>query len=168
MTKKRNPPISRLPVLLSIVGSTVAAASLTLAPTRGAPPIPTSAKGVGDDEAVTKFMRRKLEASSGVLEGLVTENFSVVRKGARTMASMSRATDWETMKMPVYVQYSNQFRKICSDLEAAAEDEDVDAAGLAYVRLTMSCISCHKFCNNFVRKIDMTDRGTSLKGKNGP
>lgn len=108
------------------------------------------------EKRVADFMRRKLAASGDVLEGLVTEDFDMIEKGAKTMAKMSQASDWKMLKGPMYVQFSNEFRKICDDLGEAADQENVDAAGLAYMRLTMGCITCH----NYVRKTMMADAKT--------
>ncbi len=105
------------------------------------------------DSKVATFMRKKLTASQMVLEGLVTEDYDMIEKGAKSMEAMSRASDWQMIKGPIYKQFSSEFRKTSEDLAKAAKDENVDAAGLAYMRLTMGCITCH----NFVRSTMMAD-----------
>lgn len=122
----------------------------------GAAAQPIAAEDEKDDDfdsKVAKFMRKKLDASQLVLEGLVTEDFEMIAKGAKSMEAMSRASDWQMIKGPIYKQFSSEFRKTCEDLVGAAEEENVDAAGLAYMRLTMGCITCH----NFVRTTMMAD-----------
>ena len=37
------------------------------------------------------------------------------------------------------------FRRQANALTKAAQEKNLDAATLAYVRLTMSCVDCHKF-----------------------
>lgn len=149
-----------LPALL-LVGSLVGAppdddrdaANPTAA--RASKPVAEPERDDEFDSKVARFMRAKLDASTQVLEGLVTEDFTMIEKGARTMEAMSRASEWQMIKGPVYIQFSNEFRKICEDLEDDAKEKNVDAAGLDYMRLTMGCISCH----NFVRKTMMADHG---------
>ena len=97
------------------------------------------------DDDVGKFMRAKLAASQSVLEGIVTEDFDKVAAGADKMLVMSKATEWHVIQGPVYAQYSAEFRRNVEDLQKAAKEKNIDAVGLRYVGLTMSCISCHKF-----------------------
>lgn len=97
-------------------------------------------------------MRRKLSASGDVVEGLVTEDFEMIEKGAKAMAKMSRASDWQMIDEPAYTGFSNQFRKACDDLVEAADRENLDGAGFAYMRVTMHCIVCHKYVRKTMGK----------------
>lgn len=93
---------------------------------------------------VSKFMRVKLDSAQSVLEGLVTEDFDQVKKGADKMALMSKATEWQVIQGPVYAQYSAEFRRSCEQMAKMAKDKNLDGAALSYMHLTMTCISCHK------------------------
>ena len=47
--------------------------------------------------------------------------------------------------MPEYELFLNEFRRNAQDLMTAGKQKNLDAASLAYVQMTLSCISCHAF-----------------------
>jgi hypothetical protein len=98
-----------------------------------------------EESGVARFMRAKLASSQQVLEGLVTEDFKLVKTGAKRMQIMSRAAEWQVIGGPVYEQYSSDFRRSAEDLVKQAEKKNVDGATLTYMRLTMNCVNCHRF-----------------------
>ncbi len=46
---------------------------------------------------------------------------------------------------PDYADHSATFRKNVDALIRAARNKNLDGATLAYVRITMNCVDCHKF-----------------------
>lgn len=96
------------------------------------------------ERAVKEFMRDKLELSQKVLEGVTTEDWDlVIAKGTR-LSAMTHEADWRVFQNPDYDQHSQTFRKHVDSIVKAARKKDVDAATLAYVRMTLSCVDCHK------------------------
>ena len=96
------------------------------------------------NRAAKEFMRDKLELSQRVLEGLATEDYDlIIAKGTR-LSAMSQEADWRLFENPDYDQQSAVFRRHVNSLVKAAKDKNLDAATLAYVRMTMSCVDCHK------------------------
>lgn len=93
----------------------------------------------------SKFMRKKLEASSQILEGLTTENASLITQGARVLAEMSAAEQWKVVNDATYAQYSGEFQRAATGLRDAAEANNFDSAALKWIDTTMKCIDCHKF-----------------------
>lgn len=108
-------------------------------------------KGVNND--VRAFMRMKLEASTKILEGLTTENFQLIRDGAKTLRTMSSAEKWRVTNDPLYRQYSLEFSQHAEKLDAKAEARNLDGSTLAWVECTMACIRCH----NHARAIKIAD-----------
>jgi hypothetical protein len=95
-----------------------------------------------------EFMRMKLDYSKKLLEGLVLENYDTISKNAKTLRRLSEAAEWEVPTIPNatdYVAYTGEFEKICDDLVKKCKDKNIDGATLAYVRLTMNCVNCHKY-----------------------
>lgn len=92
-----------------------------------------------------EFMREKLALSQKILEGLALEDFEIIATRATKLSSMSQGTDWRVMENPDYDQQSLLFRRQADALIRAAKDRNIDTATLAYVRMTMSCVDCHKF-----------------------
>ena len=118
-------------LLLTVVLAVTAGLSVTLAQTKR-------------NRAAKEFMRDKLELSQRVLEGLATEDYDlIIAKGTR-LSAMSKEADWRVFENPDYDQQSAIFRRHVGSLVKAAKDKNLDAATLAYVRVTMSCVDCHK------------------------
>ena len=104
----------------------------------------------------TTFMRKKLEASSQILEGLTSEDAKLIIKGAKALVEMSAAEKWQVRNDVMYRQFSGEFQRSAKSLLEAAEKENYDAAALKWIDTTMKCLECHKFV-----------RGTRLaEGKN--
>lgn len=95
--------------------------------------------------ATVEFMRDKLELSKRVLEGLATEDFDLIASKARRLAAMSQEPSWSLIEHPDYARLSAEFRKNVEMLGSAAQNKNLDGVTLAYVRVTMSCVDCHKF-----------------------
>jgi hypothetical protein len=91
------------------------------------------------------FMRRKLEASNQILEGLVTEDSELVVKGAKVLIEMCAAEKWQVKHDVMYKQYSADFQQAAKKLVEAAEKENFDGVALKWIDTTMKCIECHKF-----------------------
>lgn len=97
------------------------------------------------NRAAKEFMRDKLELSQRVLEGLATEDYDLIIAKGTKLSAMSKEADWRVFENPDYDQQSVMFRRHVDSLVKAAKGKDLDAATLAYVRVTMSCVDCHKF-----------------------
>lgn len=102
---------------------------------------------------VQVFMRAKLDDNTKILEGLMTNQFDQIVEAADHLLLMSKATEWHVIQGPIYKQHSTEFRRAVERLKIDAEKKKLDAATLAYMHMTMTCVSCHKFV-----------RGTQLAG----
>jgi hypothetical protein len=108
-----------------------------------------------DKDKVAALMRKKLEHSQKVLEGITTQDFKMISSHAEDLIAISKETEWRVIKTPRYETHSNDFRREAEDLIKAAKEKNVDAAALAYVDLTLTCVKCHKH----VREERMTSFG---------
>lgn len=95
--------------------------------------------------ATKEFMRDKMEEAQKVLEGLALEDFNLIEAKARRLSAMSQEAPWQVFENPDYAQHSASFRREADALARAAKSKNLDAATLAYMRLTMNCVDCHKF-----------------------
>ena len=98
-----------------------------------------------------EFMREKLNFSKDVLEGLALEQYAIIEKGGKALKKLSEAAEWEVATIPNatdYVMLTTDFQRHADELVKEAKAKNIDAATLAYVKLTMSCIQCHKFIRN--------------------
>jgi cytochrome c556 len=94
--------------------------------------------------AAKEFMRDKLELTQKVLEGVATEDWDLVVAKGTKLSAMTQEADWRVFENPNYEQQSLMFRQHVDSLVKAAKKKDLDAATLAYVRMTISCVDCHK------------------------
>ena len=89
-------------------------------------------------------MQRKLTHAHNVLIGLALPDFDKVTTGADELAACAREASWRVLKTPKYERYSDEFLRTLDDLKAAAKKKNVDAAALAYVDMTLTCVKCHQ------------------------
>lgn len=134
-------------LLLSLLFVAVAGVTLALAQPKRPP-------------AAREFMREKLELSQRVLEGLATEDYDLIIAKGSKLAALSKEADWRVYENPDYDQQSVNFRRQVNSMVKAAKEKNLDAATLAYVRLTMSCIDCHKFVRG--KLVAAASSGSSL------
>lgn len=104
-----------------------------------------TAKAPDAKAELQEFMRRKLSASTEILEGFCVDDMQLVIKGAKQLRAMSEAEAWRVSNDVMYKQFSNEFRQITSDLIKAAEEKNPDRAMLKWVDATVSCLDCHRF-----------------------
>ncbi|MBL8794148.1 MAG: hypothetical protein JNM56_09600 [Planctomycetia bacterium] len=100
--------------------------------------------GAEPQDDLRALMKKKLESSQRVLEGLAANNFETVSKNASELQRISKAGEFAVLKTPQYDAYRNQFRWAAEMLEEMAKAKNGDGAGLVYVELTLTCLKCHK------------------------
>ena len=94
---------------------------------------------------VRDFMRKKLVHSQKVLEGITTDDLATVAKHSQELSLLSQAATWQVLQTPEYLQHSIEFRRAADALTDAANKRNSDAAALAYLDVTMKCVTCHKY-----------------------
>lgn len=97
------------------------------------------------DLETSKFMRRKLEASGQILEGLTVEDADLIVKGAKILMEISAAERFQVQHDVIYRQFSGEFQRTAKGLLEAAEKKNYDAVALKWMDTTMKCLECHKF-----------------------
>jgi len=103
-------------------------------------------KAQTEAKATTKeIMKVKLEYAHYLLNGVTTENFPLIATNADKLSQLTQLSTWSGRRTPEYEALSAEFRKHADELGRAAKERNLDAASLAYVQLTLSCINCHKY-----------------------
>ncbi len=123
----------------------ILAAVVTMAGVPAAEEPPVEADKVG------AFMRAKLLHGQHVLEGLAVEDFDLIDRGAHDLALASQASSWQVLQTEDYKRQSEEFRRSCNALRAAAKARNLDGAALAWMEVTMKCIQCHKYVRDTER-----------------
>jgi hypothetical protein len=93
---------------------------------------------------LSELMRRKLDNSQKVLEGIALSNFDMIAKHAEELIAVSQQAGWQALKTPDYELYSNDLRRNAEALIQKSKEKNLDGAALAYVDLTLTCVKCHK------------------------
>jgi hypothetical protein len=103
---------------------------------KAAPPPPA--------EDVAVIMQRKLIHAQRVLEGIALGDFDKIGDHAKELMDLSKRAEFGVLKTPQYVLHTNEFRRAVEDMQKGVKTKNLDAAALAYVDMTMSCVKCHK------------------------
>jgi hypothetical protein len=80
-----------------------------------------------------------------VLEGIAIEDYSQIETNAQKLGRLAKLAGWRARQTPEYELFTNEFRRQADALVDAAKEKNLDGATLAYMHLTFSCVSCHKY-----------------------
>ena len=90
-------------------------------------------------------MQRKLAHAQKVLEGLALNDFDKIKSNADDLNQCAQEAGWKLVKTARYELYSNDFVRHLEGLQKAAKAKNTDAAALAYVEVTLTCVKCHQY-----------------------
>lgn len=102
----------------------------------------------------TALMQKKLTHAQKVLEGIAMSDLDKVAEHARDLSDLSKQVQFKVIKTAQYELYANEFRRTLEEMQKASKAKNLDAATLAYMDMTMSCVRCHKH----VREVRMAMR----------
>ena len=94
--------------------------------------------------ALDRLMRAKLEHAQQILGDVVTSNWAELARHSEELRRAARDPAWAVLTTPEYVRQSEAFLRASDDLIEAAKRRDEEAAPIAFVALTMSCVQCHR------------------------
>jgi soluble cytochrome b562 len=95
-----------------------------------------------DEESI--WMKKKLEYSRHILEGLATADFDKIASNAQAMQSLNKIENFIRGRTPGYRHQLQIFQSATAEILKQAEQENVEGAALAFTQLTTSCVNCHK------------------------
>jgi hypothetical protein len=93
-------------------------------------------------------MALKLKHTHDLITALAVEDFDRLADSAEALKRVGRDTLWKVSPNLAYVKYSSEFTMIADELARSAREHDLNGATLAYVRLTINCVDCHKHLRN--------------------
>lgn len=106
----------------------------------------------GEADKISDLMKKKLDYSQKVLEGIAINDFDKISRNAEELIAVAKLAEWRVLKTPQYELHSNDFRRIAETIVKEGKAKNIDGAVLAYVDLTLTCVKCHKH----VREVRMT------------
>jgi cytochrome c556 len=95
-------------------------------------------------EDASYWMKRKLELSQDVLEGLALADYEKIGDSARTMQRLNAIENFVRGRNEAYRAQLEIFRYANESLIKNADKQNLDGAALAFNQMTLSCVNCHK------------------------
>jgi hypothetical protein len=92
----------------------------------------------------TQIMWKKLDLSHGSLDAIALEDFEALEAYASDLEALSVAGELNISNEESYQRKSREFREAALALGKAAHERNIEAAALAYVDMTLRCVSCHR------------------------
>lgn len=89
------------------------------------------------------WMKKKLEYSERILEGLTKADFESISKNAKMMRQLNKIEEFVRGRDEAYDFHLKSFHYANRELIRQCAEEDIDGAALAYTQLTLSCVNCH-------------------------
>ena len=116
---------------------------------------------VGQQHGV--LMQKKLTSTQQVIAGIAREDYKELAKQAQKLTLLSHEAGWNVIQTPEYIRLSDAFRSSTAQLKKAAESQNMDAVGLAYIKLSISCIDCHRHAKEELSKIGQARPDTTVR-----
>lgn len=105
-------------------------------------------KSSDSSEELSGLMRAKLASSQKVVEGLMSKDFALIRKGSEEMTKICDATHWHATDDQVYAHYRSELRRSAKKMMLLAEEKNLDGTAFTYMHSLTTCISCHEYCRD--------------------
>ena len=102
---------------------------------------PSKAEPTGE---ASVWMRKKLDYSQQILEGIAEADFERIATNAQAMRALGKVEGFVRGRTPGYRSQLQIFQDATEQLIKHAEKDNVDGAALAFTQLTISCVNCHK------------------------
>ncbi|QEG20445.1 hypothetical protein [Mariniblastus fucicola] len=96
------------------------------------------------ERSSSKFMRKKLDYMSDIIEGLAVEDFSQISQAADRLTLLSHEADWNIVTNQSYLDSSDLFRQSVQRLRDESKKENLDGATIAHFEVTLNCVRCHR------------------------
>ena len=98
------------------------------------------------ERELKRLMREKLQHAQQILGAVVTSDWPALERQSRDLLRVAENPVWVAeFRTPLYVRQSEAFLRAAQDLLDAAQRRDLEAAPIAYVSLTLSCVQCHRY-----------------------
>ena len=92
-----------------------------------------------------RIMREKLDHAQKILEAVVTSDWVSLETHSRELEQLTKDPRWMVLKYPEYARHSSAFVRAVQELHRAAAQRDLDKTPQAYVKVTLSCVECHRY-----------------------
>jgi len=105
---------------------------------------PQEKKAPPKNEERLAIMKKKLTQAHKLIDGLALQDFDKLKSAADELAALRLQAAWMAENTLEYQQLSIDFQRNIESTQRAATEKNIDAAALAYIQMTMTCVKCHK------------------------
>ena len=113
---------------------------------------------------LSRVMRDKLSHSQHLLDAIVTSNWAALEQHGTALQQATRDPAWSVLQYPEYASHTARFVRALDDVVDSAKRRDLEAAPLAYVAMTMSCVQCHRYVARMRLADGRPDTGRRQRG----
>lgn len=90
------------------------------------------------------WMKKKMEYSQAIFEGIANEDFDQIIDNAESMRSLSRIEHFVRRRNSAYKAQLQIFQAAARDIVNQANRQNLEGTTLAFTQLTISCVKCHQ------------------------
>lgn len=101
-------------------------------------------KAPAADAEPSVWMRKKLDYSKEILEGISTADFDQIAKNAEAMRALGKIEAFVRSRTPGYRTQMQIFDEANAEILKQANRDNLEGSALAFTQLTISCVNCHK------------------------
>jgi hypothetical protein len=94
---------------------------------------------------VETLMKAKAGYAHRLLDAVVMADLETARDQAFRLKAVAETADWNVLDTEEYAQATEAFVRATDNLLRAASSRKIEAAALAYVEVTLSCVHCHQY-----------------------
>jgi len=105
---------------------------------------PNAGSDVHEGQPVSFWMKKKLDFSKNVLEGIAMGDFDKVSQNAKTLKGLSKIEAFVRRGTPGYRAQVDAFERSLTEIIQQADKENIEGMTLGFNELTVSCVKCHR------------------------
>ncbi|WP_425616688.1 hypothetical protein NA78x_000341 [Anatilimnocola sp. NA78] len=95
-------------------------------------------------QPVSFWMKKKLDFSKNILEGIASGDCDKIAQNAQTMRSLSKIEAFMRGRNPGYRGQLISFEMSLDEIIRQANKDNIEGVTLGFNQLTVSCVQCHK------------------------
>jgi hypothetical protein len=105
---------------------------------------PSAETDVHKGEPVSFWMKKKLDYSKNIMEGIALGDFDKVSQNAQTLHGLSKIEAFVRRGTPGYRGQVDAFDQSLTEIIRQADKENLEGTTLGFHQLTVSCVKCHR------------------------
>ncbi len=95
------------------------------------------------EQDTSVWMRKKMDYSQAILQGLAMGDFEEIRINGERMVLLNKVEGFVRRRNPRYKMHVREFENISNEIVEQAKQENLAGVTLAFNQLTVNCVNCH-------------------------